>query len=100
MENKKKITLERLEEARMKVAQLEHKVQILQNRKKHLEKKVDKQRTHHLCNMGGAIQSISKEADSLTRIEFYLLMEPVFALPVVQELVMKAVQKHNAGGDS
>ena len=99
MENKKKTTLEQLEEARLKVAQQEHKIQILQNRKKHLEKKSDKQRTHHLCNMGGAIQSISKEADSLTRIEFYSLMEQVFALPAVQELVMEAVQKHNAGGD-
>lgn len=100
MENKKKTTLEQLEEARLKVAQQEYKIQILQNRKKHLEKKADKQRTHHLCNMGGAIQCISKEADSLTRIEFYSLMEQVFALPAVQELVMDAVQKHNAGGDS
>lgn len=100
MENKKKTTLEQLEEARLKVAQQEHQIQILQNRKKHLEKKVDKQRTHHLCNLGGAIQSISEEADSLTRIEFYSLMEQVFALPAVQELVMDAVQKHNAGGDS
>ena len=99
-ENKKKTTLEQLEEARLKVAQQEHKIQILQNRKKHLEKKADRQRTHHLCNMGGAIQSISKEADSLTRIEFYSLMEQVFALPAVQELVMAAMQKHNAGGDS
>lgn len=100
MENKKKTTLEQLEEARLKVAQQEYKIQILQNRKKHLEKKADKQRTHHLCNMGGAIQCISKEAESLTRIEFYSLMEQVFALPAVQELVMDAVQKHNAGGDS
>lgn len=100
MENKKKTTLEQLEEARLKVAQQEYKIQILQNMKKHLEKKADKQRTHHLCNMGGAIQCISKEADSLTRIEFYSLMEQVFALPAVQELVMDAVQKHNAGGDS
>ena len=50
--------------------------------------------------MGGAIQSISKEADSLTRVEFYSLMEQIFALPVVQELVDVAVQNHEAGGDS
>ena len=86
MENKEK-TLEQLEAARLKVQQYENKIQLLQNRKKHLEKKADRQRTHHLCNMGGAIQSISKEADSLTRVEFYSLMEQVFALPAVQELV-------------
>ena len=99
MENKEK-TLEQLEAARLKVQQYENKIQLLQKRKKHLEKKADRQRTHHLCNMGGAIQSISKEADSLTRVEFYSLMEQVFALPAVQELVNVAVQNREPGGDS
>lgn len=99
MENKEK-TLEQLEAARLKVQQYENKIQLLQNRKKHLEKKADRQRTHHLCNMGGAIQSFSKEADSLTRVEFYSLMEQVFALPAVQELVAAAMEKHEMGGDS
>ena len=99
MENKEK-TLEQLETARLKVQQNEHKIQLLKNRKNHLEKKADRQRTHHLCNMGGAIQSISKEADSLTRVEFYSLMEQVFALPAVQELVAAAMEKHEMGGDS
>ena len=99
MENKEK-TLEQLEAARLKVQQYENKIQLLQNRKKHLEKKADRQRTHHLCNMGGAIQSISKEADSLTRVEFYSLMEQVFALPAVQELVAAAMEKNEMGGDS
>ena len=99
MENKEK-TLEQLEAARLKVQQYENKIQLLQNRKKHLEKKADRQRTHHLCNMGGAIQSISKEADSLTRVEFYSLMERIFALPAVQKLVDAAMQSHEAGGDS
>lgn len=97
MKNKEKV-LEQLEEARLKKQQYEHQIQILQNRRKHLEKKADRQRTHHLCNMGGAIQSISKEADSLTRVEFYDLMERVFALPAVCDLVEAAVQKHEAGG--
>ena len=99
MENREK-TLEQLETARLKVQQYEHKIQLLKNRKNHLEKKADRQRTHHLCNMGGAIQSISKEADSLTRVEFYSLMEQVFALPAVQELVNVAVQNREPGGDS
>ena len=99
MENKEK-TLEQLEAARLKVEQYQHKIQLLENRKKHLEKKADRQRTHHLCNIGGAIQSISKEADSLTRVEFYSLMEQVFALPAVQELVSQAMQRHETGGES
>ena len=99
MENKDK-TLEQLEYARLKVQQYEHKIQLLENRKNHLEKKTDRQRTHHLCNMGGAIQSISKEVDSLTRVEFYSLMEQVFALPAVQELVAAAMENHEMGGES
>ena len=99
MENKEK-TLEQLEAARLKVQQYEHKIQLLKNRKTHLEKKADRQRTHHLCNMGGAIQSISKEADSLTRVEFYSLIEQVFALPAVQELVAAAMENHEMGGES
>jgi hypothetical protein len=98
MENKEK-TLAQLDAARLKVKQYENKIQLLENRKRHLEKKADRQRTHHLCNMGGTIQSISKEADSLTRVEFYSLMEQVFALPAVQQLVDTAVQNHKTGGD-
>lgn len=99
MESKETI-LKQLEDARLRVQQYENKIRLLQNRQKHLERKSDKQRTHHLCNMGGAIQSISKEADSLTRVEFYSLMEKIFSLPVVQELVAAAVQNHGTGGGS
>ena len=55
MENKEK-TLVQLDAARLKVKQYENKIQLLENRKRHLEKKTDCQRTQHLCNMGGAIQ--------------------------------------------
>lgn len=98
MEAKENI-LEELEVAQLRKQQYEHKIQLLENRKQHLEKKADRQRTHHLCNMGGAIQSISKEADFLTRVEFYSLMEQVFALPAVQELVSQAMQRHETGGE-
>lgn len=100
MESKRESLLKQKEDAELKVQQYTNKIQLLENRKKHLEKKADRQRTHHLCNMGGAIQSISKEADSLTRVEFYSLMEQVFALSAVQELVVKAVQQHETGGDN
>ena len=99
MESKRESILKQKEEVELKVKQYENKIKLLENRKQHLKKKADRQRTHHLCNMGGAIQSISKEADSLTRTEFYSLMEQVFALSAVQKLVDTAVQNHNAGGE-
>ena len=99
MESKRESILKQKEEAEFKVQRYENKIKLLQNRKQHLEKKADRQRTHHLCNMGGAIQSISKEADSLRRVEFYSLTEQVFALPAVQELVSQAMQRHETGGE-
>ena len=100
MESKRESILKQKEDAELKVQQYENKIKLLENRKKHLEKKADRQRTHHLCNMGGTIQSISKEADSLTKVEFYSLMEQIFELPEVQKLVDAAMQNHESGGDS
>ena len=100
MESKRESILKQKEAAELKVQQYENKIKLLQNRKQHLAKKADRQRTHHLCNMGGAIQSISKEADSLTKVEFYTLMEQFFELPEVQKLVDVAMQNHESGGES
>ena len=55
MESKKESILKQKEEAELKVQQYENKIKLLQNCKQHLEKKADRQRTHHLCNMGGQI---------------------------------------------
>lgn len=46
MESKRASILKQKEEAELKVQQYEHKIQLLQNRQKHLEKKADRQRTH------------------------------------------------------
>ena len=43
--------------------------------------------------MGGAIQSISPEADRLPKTQFYCLMERVFALPEVHRLVRQAQEE-------
>ena len=67
-----------LEDAQLKLTQAEHRVQVLENQKKFLTKKENRQRTHHLCNRGGAVQNISKDADALTKMEFFLLMEQIF----------------------
>jgi len=63
----------------------------LENRIRYLQTGERKKRTHHLCNMGGAIQTLSPEADSLDKDRFFTLMEQIFALPEVQELVSRAV---------
>ena len=68
-----------IEEAETKIKQLEHQNPRLENRGRYLQKGERAKRTHHLCDMGGAIQSISPEADRLPKTQFYCLMERVFA---------------------
>ena len=55
-------TLEQLraekERAETQLAQEQHKLERLENRKKYLEKGERTKRTHRLCNLGGTIESL------------------------------------------
>ena len=72
-------TLERLraekERAEIQLAQEQHKLERLENRKKYLEKGERTKRTHRLCNLGGTIESLAPEVKDLTRTEMTELME-------------------------
>ena len=72
---------------------LEHQRTRLENRCRYLASGERKKRTHHLCNMGGTIQSISPQADALSKPQFYSFMEHVFALPEVQQLLEQVSQQ-------
>ena len=93
MADYQKESLERqLEQANQELKRLEHQRARLENRCRYLASGDRKKRTHHLCNMGGAIQSISPQADALSKPQFYSFMEQVFALPEVQQLLEQASQ--------
>ena len=93
MADYQKESLERqLEQANQELKRLEHQRARLENRCRYLASGDRKKRTHHLCNMGGAIQSISPQADALSKPQFYVFMEQVFALPEVQQLLEQASQ--------
>ena len=66
-------TLEQLraekERAETRLAQEQHKLNRLENRKKFLEQGERKKRTHRLCNLGGTIESLAPEVKDLTRTE-------------------------------
>ena len=66
-------TLEQLraekERAETRLAQEQHKLERLENRKKFLEQGERKKRTHRLCNLGGTIESLAPEVKDLTRTE-------------------------------
>ena len=64
-------TLEQLrtekERAETQLAQEQHKLERLENRKKYLEKGERQKRTHRLCNLGGTVESLAPEVKDLTR---------------------------------
>ena len=54
-------TLEQLR-AETQLAQEQHKLERLENRKKYLEKGERTKRTHRLCNLGGTIESLPRRS--------------------------------------
>ena len=54
------------ERAETQLAQEQHKLNRLENRKKYLEKGERQKRTHRLCNLGGTIESLAPEVKDLT----------------------------------
>ena len=63
------------EQAETQLAQEQHKLERLENRKKYLEKGERTKRTHRLCNLGGTVESLAPEVKDLTRTEMTGLME-------------------------
>ena len=90
--------LEQLRAERNKVetqlAQEQHKLERLENRKKYLEKGERQKRTHRLCNLGGTIESLAPEVKDLNRAEMTELMEHIFSLSEVQRAVRHMAITH------
>ena len=63
------------EQAETQLAQEQHKLERLENRKRYLEKGERTKRTHRICNLGGTIESLAPEVKDLTRTEMTELME-------------------------
>ena len=74
------------EQVETHLAQEQHKLERLENRKKFLEQGERKKRTHRLCNLGGTIESLAPEVKDLTRTEMTELMEHIFSLSEVQDV--------------
>ena len=93
-------TLEQLraekERAETRLAQEQHKLNRLENRKKFLEQGERKKRTHRLCNLGGTIESLAPEVKDLTRTEMTELMEYIFSLAEVQRAVRHTAITHTS----
>ena len=82
------------EQVETQLAQEQHKLERLENRKKYLEKGERQKRTHRLCNLGGTIESLAPEVKDLTRTEMTELMEHIFSLSEVQRAVRHMAITH------
>ena len=90
-ENLKKLRAEK-DDAEKKLAQAEHELNRIEQLINYTSKRARNQRTHHLCNMGGAILALCPEMDALDKMEFYDLMRQVFRLPEVQKLIAQTTK--------
>ena len=82
------------ERAETQLAQEQHKLQRLENRKKYYEKGDRTKRTHRLCNLGGTIESLAPEVKDLTHTEMTELMEYIFSLAEVQRAIRHMAITH------
>ena len=81
----------KLAEATAKLMQYQHKGQRLENRIKYYQQGDRKRRNHRLITRGAAVESIVPKVRGMSERAFYVLMEQVFSLPEVANLVGQAV---------
>ena len=82
------------EQVETQLAQEQHKLERLENRKKYLQKGERQKRTHRLSNLGGTIDSLAPEVKDLNRAEMTELMEHIFSLSEVQRAVRHMAITH------
>ena len=82
---------EDLKKALREEEQINHKIQLEENRMNYLKKKERAGRTHRLCVKGGVIESLVPGVTDFAEREFYNLMENIFSLPEVQNLVEERI---------
>ena len=76
-----------------------HKQQRLKNRISYYEKADRKKRTHRLCTIAGALESIAPEIKELTTPEVIELLEIILDFPEVRRTIHNAVLLHRERED-
>ena len=87
------------EQAKVKLSQALHQLQRLENKQKHLEKGERAKRTHRLCNIGGAVESVAPEIKEFSQREIFELMEDIFSKEEIKKLVHHIVITHTRETD-
>ena len=77
------------EEAQRKRDQAQRQVNRYANQIEYVQKRSRSERTHHLCIIGGAVESVAPVFKDLTEPEILFLMGQIFELPQVQAMLRK-----------
>ena len=77
------------EEAQRKRDQAQRQANRYANQIEYVQKRSRSERTHHLCIIGGAVESVAPAFKDLTEAEIIVLMGQIFELPQVQALLRK-----------
>ncbi len=83
------------EENELRIAQLQHQKQRIENRISYYERGDRRKRAHRLITRGAAIESVVPMIKKLTETEFYEFTEKVFALSEVTDLLSVALREHD-----
>lgn len=78
-----------MEEAERKRDQAERQANRYANQIEYVQKRSRKERTHHLCVIGGAVESVAPIFKDLTEPEIVFLMGQIFDLPQVQAMLRR-----------
>lgn len=94
LKTKSKALGKQCETTERQLEQEQHKLTRLQNRASYLKKAQRKQRNKRLILKGIAVETIMPDTEYLSQEDFYLLVEQIYQLDAVQELVEKATEKY------
>ena len=85
------------DEATVKAEQYQHQVQRLENRIRDQREAERKRRRHHLITRGAEVESVAPEVRGMSQTAFRLLVEQIFSLPEVANLVSRATDQQEDG---
>ena len=76
-----------MDEANIKLEQYQHQVQRLENRIRDQQDSARKKRNHRLVTRGAEVESVAPEVRGMSQSAFRILVEQIFSLPEIMELV-------------
>ena len=94
LKTKTKALEKQCETTERQLEQEQHKLIRLQNRASYLKKAQRKQRNKRMILKGVAVETVMPDTEYLSQEDFYSLVEQIYQLDAVQELVEKVTEKY------